>query len=553
MKIIRLDRLSVNNKTILFLSVAFSYIIKFVLYRLKIGFDNGLNAWQTTGAYTMIVGASLLMACIGLRKSRIFLTLVIMIFTDLWLIANLLYHEANLVLINWNVILFAGNLRGFEESILVYIHWWLFIIPMLTVGLAVFLISYRKDWKAEKCTVKQYLVYGLVALFVYAAGFGIKQYGSHLYDRKHANSWKFNKEKRMFIRTHTPVAYFGYVLWDGLTESVFQIKSVMPLSEEEKQIIATIYTDSVSPIIPKHHLVYILVESFESWALPAKDQNGTEVCEHLNAYIRNHDLLLCTNLITQQKYGRSGDGQLITQTGMLPLSSGVTCMTHGTNVYPNLAHFYPKSVVLNPYPGVWNQHVTTYSYGYKRLREPSFIRKGTDSLIVDWARKELEEAEEPMCVLAITINTHAPFKLTPKLLEFDPEDDTYSLMEENYLQCVHYMDKHVGRFLEWADTASVMRDATIVITADHNHFPVKNGKGLCPLIIKSPAITQKTYIPQAFQMDIFPTVLHAIGQSDYKWKGFGIDLLNPEAKRSISPSQAYSLSDKMIRTNFFAE
>ena len=126
-------------------------------------------------------------------------------------------------------------------------------------------------------------------------------------------------------------------------------------------------------------------------------------------------------------------------------------------------------------------------------------------------------------------------------------------MEENYLQCVHYMDKHVGRFLEWADTAAVMKDATIVITADHNHFPVKNGKGLCPLIIKSPAITEKTYIPQAFQMDIFPTVLHAIGQSDYKWKGFGIDLLNPEAKRSISPSQAYSLSDKMIRTNFFAE
>ena len=550
MIITNLDRLSVRNKTLALISIAFTYLIKFVLYRLQIGFDDGLSGLQLTGAYIIIMGASLLIASIGMWKCRILPAILTMVVVDLWIIANILYFEANGVLIDWQVILFAGNLRGFEESILVYVHWWLYIIPALTVSILIFLIRYKKEIQEESYTGKEFIRYILMALTIYLAGLGTVCYGNYRFDKDHPNKWTFNEEKIRFIKLHTPVAYFGYVGWEGIKESVLHIQSIIPLSEEEKAILATIYTDSVAQAEPQGHLVYILVESFESWALSAHDAEGVEVCEHLNDYIRTHNLLLCTNLITQQKYGRSGDGQLITQTGMLPLSNGVTCMSHGGNVYPNLAHFYPSSFVLNAYPHVWNQHVTTYSYGFKQLREPSLIQRKTDSLIVDWTIETLQEAVEPTCVLAITINTHAPFTSIRNDQQFG---EPYTEQEANYLRTVHYMDKHIGRFLTWADTASVMKDATIVITADHNHFPRKDGKGLCPLLIQSPAIVRKTYIPQAFQMDIFPTVLHAIGQSDYRWKGFGIDLLNPEAKRSISPEQAYSLSDKMIRTNFFAE
>ena len=543
-----MDRLSVSNKILALLSVAFSYVIKWVLYRLVTEFDDGLNAVQSVGAYTIIMGASLLMACIGLWRKKISPALLLIVLTDLWLIANLIYYEANGMLIDWAVIMIAGNLRGFEESILAYIHWWLFLIPVLTAAVAYFLIKYRKEIQADSSGTKSILVYIGIAVFIYAAGLGIKQYGNRLYDADHANKWSFNKATKLFKKTHTPVAHIGYTLYEGVQERVFHIKAVMPLTDEEKGIIASILTDSVSPAVPQGHLVYFLVESFESWALAAKDRHGDEVCENLNNYIRHHDLLLCTNVIAQQKHGRSGDGQLITQTGMLPLSTGVTCMTYGGNVYPNLAHFYPNSVVLNLYPGVWNQRETTYSYGFKRLREPHFMTKGTDSLVVDWAMEELQKATEPTCVLALTISTHAPFTKVPKTMEFG---DEYTELEANYLQTVHYMDRHVGRFLAWADTAAVMKEAVLVITADHNHFMPKDGKGLCPLLIQSPVITRKTRIPRAYQMDIFPTVLHAIGQNDYAWHGFGIDLLDANAHRKISPEQASSLSDKMIRTNFF--
>ena len=314
-------------------------------------------------------------------------------------------------------------------------------------------------------------------------------------------------------------------------------------------MLSRICTEVAPPAAPQGHLVFVLVESLESWALDARDKEGREVMPALNAYIREHPVLLCKNVVSQQRYGRSGDGQLITQTGLLPLKTGVTCMSHGGNVYPNFAHFYPRSVILNPYRGVWNQRVTTYSYGYQQLREPDPLRhKVTDSLVFVWTHEVLETAQEPTCALAITINTHAPFTSVHASLELP---DGYSPLEARYLQCAHYLDRQLGRFLAWADSAACMQNSTIVITADHNHFPVKDGKGLCPLIITGPAVTRNRYVPYAYQMDIFPTVCAAIGQAEYAWHGFGVNLFHPMPRRIVSPKQAQELSDKMIRNNYF--
>jgi hypothetical protein len=54
-------------------------------------------------------------------------------------------------------------------------------------------------------------------------------------------------------------------------------------------------------------------------------------------------------------------------------------------------------------------------------------------------------------------------------------------------------------------------------------------------------------------MDIYPTCLSLLGVSDYRWKGFGINLLDKNAKRLISEKEAFVLSDKLIRNNYFSE
>ena len=538
------DRLAASK---FFVIIAFSYLCKFALYRYVADLDTGLNMLQLVGAYTIMVGASILLTSMGcLGKHSRFTNLLIMLITDIWLVANIIYYKANFIYLDWQIILCAGNLHGFEDSIIAYVHWWLFIIPLLT--LITSLVIFRNHEPIDLLSIHKANLLLISSLIISAIGLGTSKVGNIHFENEHPNHLSIDHDKNIFIQTHSPIGHLIYVLWEGVKDSVLHVKAILPLSEQEKVILSAIYTESGAPSQPKGHLVFLLVESWESWTLDAKDVNGHVVCENINAYIRSHHVLMCPHIITQQKYGRSGDGQLITQTGMLPVTTGVTCSKYGDNVYPNFAHFYPQSVVLNPYPGVWNQKQTTYSYGYKRLRETPRVIKGTDSLMLHWAREELEKATEPKCLLTITINTHVPFNSVKPTMVFD---DTYSDIEKDYLQTVRYMDRQVGRFLAWSDTAGIMQNATIVLTADHNHFPRERDKGICPLIIKSPLIEATVLIPEAFQMDIFPTVLHSIGQTNYAWHGFGIDLLDSTAVRTISPEQAYALSDKMIRTNFF--
>ena len=54
-------------------------------------------------------------------------------------------------------------------------------------------------------------------------------------------------------------------------------------------------------------------------------------------------------------------------------------------------------------------------------------------------------------------------------------------------------------------------------------------------------------------MDIYPTLLSLLGAEGYDWKGFGVNLLDSAAvaQRHIGPAQAATLSDKMIRNDYF--
>ncbi len=556
-----MDRSS-DNKILPFVLISIASFTKFVIYRFLVDLDKGITTGEFIAAYAACVSAAMFLSLPILAKRGILPSIIILIFTDLWLLANCWYFAANNFFIQWSVILFATELRGFENSILSFIEWQHFLFPAITFALSFFLILFRKEIKKDSIPTKTCWTILLitVVLFILSACARFTNRPDIYAD---ADKWSANEEENAFLRTHSPLGHLAFILYGGVKESVLHLQSVLPFTEREKTILSQVCTNPQPITPPSAHLVFVLVESLESWALEATDIHGEYVTPNIRRYICEHTVLYCRNLYSQQQYGRSGDGQLITQTGLLPLRNGIACMSHGDNTYPNYAHFYPNSVIVNPYQGVWNQRVTTRSYGYRRLREPKFFFHANDSMVFQWTREELCNADTPTCVLAITINTHAPFKsVQPKLTL----PDSYAPAEQSYLQCVHYFDRQLGRFLSWADTASIMQNSTLVITADHNHFPVTDTRGTCPLIIASPAISKKIEIETAYQMDIFPTLLHAINQN-YFWHGLGIDLLsspsaplptthNPSAHysspRSITPHEASVLSDKLIRTNYFS-
>ena len=118
---------------------------------------------------------------------------------------------------------------------------------------------------------------------------------------------------------------------------------------------------------------------------------------------------------------------------------------------------------------------------------------------------------------------------------------------------------------------NLLDSTTILITGDHtifhkerrdkfSHYCEENNldygvdKEFCPLIIYSRNIpNQYQCFDDAYQMDAYPTLLNVLGYNDYYWKGFGVNLLDSVARnnRPISEQEAFVLSDKIIRANWF--
>lgn len=539
-------KLSNRNTWITLSIIAAALFVKSIYFRQLSDLDD-LTVGQLVAAYLSVAAASISFATIAWIPRR-WPTVVLLVVADLWFIAGIWYYAANNLWVSWAAVRTLTELRGFEDSIIAYLAWSQLLLPLssLIAIAALHLLplprANKRHWTIVSWIVAVLLVGALIGRLVCPLSEDAKNRG-------------MKAEEHFFLRTHSPIAQVGWIAYEAAIEGKYRWNAQRPFSSHEQQIMNIIYRDSVPPTRPQGHLVYILVESLETWALEAKDIHGRRIGECMLHYVETHPTLYVPKVESQQKYGRSGDGQLITQTGLLPLSSGVACRQYGNNVYPNLAHFYPFGVVINPYHvPVWNQRVVTYSYGFKHLYSPRMLINLSDSVVMDRTMGRLRRAKEPIVVLALTIDTHTPFRSHRDSVDLEPG---YSTSEADYLRSVHYTDRHIGRFLAWADTSLVMRNATIVITADHNQFPREHGHGLCPLIISSPAITQSVTYPECLQMDIFPTVLHAIGQSDYRWRGFGLDLLDAQeaaqlTDRPISAREAYSLSDKLIRSNYFA-
>ena len=160
----------------------------------------------------------------------------------------------------------------------------------------------------------------------------------------------------------------------------------------------------------------------------------------------------------------------------------------------------------------------------------------------------------------------------------------------NFIRGFNALDEGLGYFIRKIETDTVLQNYTIVITGDHrilhrekrqqmqryanrwrNKYTDAGHKWIAsltpmddclPLIIYSPKINNNPHYPEdCYQMDIYPTYQSLLGVEDYRWHGFGINLLaepndvscsGTQQKRPISEDEAFSLSDRLIRNDYFS-
>ena len=519
-------------------------------------------------------------------------TIAVAILVDIWCIANSIYFKTYDCFLTIDDILLAGNMSGFWSSVLSYVDWTMAVALLMTILWCpvVYYISRNaknRHWVAPIC------VWGFVFAITCLTNYLIYNYRIWAKDSEKDRDWQILIQENdhwaelisylPFVRVSNyarygfDVAYFSrYVSQQSILSygvaAVFRycwgpkLQEIIPLTSEQELSIKPFLHGDKKVCSPCNSLVLILVESMESWPLQSEELS-TVVTPYLAKLIQNQHVLYADRIRSQAKKGNSGDGQMIINTGLLPIVDGAACMTYYENIYPNFAGLYSESHIVNPCPTAWNQIEMSQRYEYNRADVPKG-ENWQDAQILSHTLNDIQALEAPFCIQAITISMHAPFDNVQSDIK-----NKFSAPNviNNYLQCYHYTDSCIGAFMDSLLADSALSQSTVVITGDHTIFKsamldkfhdyavehnlsIASGESYCPLIIYSPKIAKNEQIHDlCYQMDIFPTILHLIDCDSYFWHGFGVNLLDSTARhnRTISEEEAYRLSDLIIRSDYF--
>ena len=546
---------------------------------------------------------AIFIASFVLISKRCYWTVVVSVLIDIWMTANVLYFNANGLFIDFPAITLIGQLSGFASSILVY---WEPILTCTYIVTICYLISLvlifpRSNQLSIKCffiilaiSITNYIYcqyknyYKLIphdskSIIFYKNNGGAqtgedyyKMYGRYKQKcfipyhqvaiRGLEGTWTTIPK---YIECHSIITYFPCLFFDyfhSVSQKEISCEYNINNLNEELSLFLNKKQNNVES--PKQNLLIILVESLESWAITSIE--GIEIMPNIMKLLKTTNTLFSPNITSQVKHGVSGDGQMIVNTGLLPISQGSAAAKYGNNVFPNIAHFYQNSCVVAP-SRTWNQPVVTYSYGYQKLIMPSLVesqpKEWQDEKLCTYCNEIIEKMPEPFCIQLLTVSSHTPFDRVEHEIPLPTDLPKYM---KDYLCMLNYADSCIGNTISKLQELDLLKNTTIVITGDHTIFqqklledfkPAANKYGLifqdktfCPLVIHSTQIFDNVLLTDTcYQMDIFPTILHLIGCEDYYWKGVGVNLLDSVARnnRVITEHEAFILSDKVIRANWF--
>ena len=89
------------------------------------------------------------------------------------------------------------------------------------------------------------------------------------------------------------------------------------------------------------------------------------------------------------------------------------------------------------------------------------------SFFFEYAASIDKNSKQPFFSLILTSSTHSPYT---KAVEdyLIPFPDTYSEELKNYLSNVHYMDKYLGKYLNFLKENHLYHNSLIIIASDHS-------------------------------------------------------------------------------------
>ena len=533
---------------------ALAMFLCFIWFDIEWCMATTFTSFSRAETYVNAAAISLLLSMPILVWGRRWIQGILLAAVCVWLECNLIYSRTYFNAIPLESYVLAGNLSDFTSSVTDSLRLADIGFPLIFILAVIFGRTPRSNTTIRRysprrasATFGPYMSYllsiGIVATILLAMRGGLRQAWEDLENCHHHS---------MRVPMYTVA---GSLIHDYLTDSATP-------TDADRAMVRNWLDNHMATTVPdsliSHHyssVVIVMCESLESWPI-GLTLEGKEITPNLNKLVADSTTLYVPHVVSQVGPGRSIDAQLIINAGMLPMERGVYSMKVPFNRYYTLNHALAERGGRNylltvDKPVVWNQAAVASSFGvdtlltkqdwvmeeqaggYRlKLGDRSFLRQVTEKMRAG----EVFPEGKPALVQLVTYSGHNPFILNEELDNLRLEGD-YPEVARRYLTVAHYTDEGLGILLDYLQSRSDYDRTLVVITGDHegladyrtalaSQLPYVNPRQHVPLIIAN-APRGGRHDSVVGQIDIYPTLLHALGFDSYPWHGMGTDILSP--------------------------
>ena len=543
--------------------------------------------------FNHVADAILLLAPCWVIKHRRTYTFIILWLVAIWSFAQLLYYPTYLDVMPFSSFLLFKNVSGTlikstmgaitKKSLIVLLmplllhayHWWL--TRRKTSEATKPARNNKRYWWAFVASIGAFVLLRLlITTSIYLSN---RQNYNDLHDAFKSRYTKLGGRHLNYIMHNGVMSYAIYSLINSIDTGVSNDER--QLAENFVKTNCPTYTDNqYATTIEKPNIIFIMVESLNAWAVRC-DIDGKLVTPTLNSLVADTSNIVCLNVISQAKNGRSSDGKFMYQTGLLPLLNKSVAMEYSNRNFHSITKAlkqrgYKAIEICGDETSLWNVESMSQAYGFDTLVHQPELKEQLkaadykiDKVVMEFAAKHLPSMKGQFIAQIFTGVMHSPYNDNFGPTTWISESKQYTPAVRNYLEKTHYFDQQLGVFLESLKQSGLYDNSVIVIASDHSE-PVdddpngrpalsKNGNECVFIVINSSH--GKLINGPVGQIDIYPTLLDVMGLNGYSWKGLGHSLLRYDVNSAAESTddtfgtspllkqqqEAWTVSDILIR------
>ncbi|MGG3564480.1 LTA synthase family protein [Neobacillus rhizosphaerae] len=329
------------------------------------------------------------------------------------------------------------------------------------------------------------------------------------------------------------------------------------------------------------NVIYISMESFQSFMIDYKMPDGQEVTPFLNSLAHDNNTFYFENFFHQTGQGKTSDAEFLMENSLYPMAQGAVFVNKAQNTFqaaPAIlkGYGYNSAVFHGNYKTFWNRNVMYKALGYDQFYDAEYYSM-SDENTKNYGMKDkpffkesmpiLENMKQPFYTKFISLSNHFPFEMDTEDTDF-PAGDYGDTVVNQYFQSAHYMDQSFEQFFNDLKASGLYDNTVIVMYGDHygiseNHndamakvlgvdeiTPAINAKlQRVPLFIHVPGVKGGVQKQIGGEVDVRPTLLHLLGIDTKDYMEFGSDLLSKEHRNWATFRNGDFVSSDAIQIN----